>query len=166
MTSRYFSVIRFWSWVSSAHRWWPTLYDSIVSVTTSVYAINFSGPRTDPAATLKDNWTGPTESDEVWNDWVRVLMYNWNQFSAVSLTQKWCYVTSINTNWSTVSEAAVRTNSTKTDTSPSSIALAISLDELCNKATIWHWPARLYIKRIWRRLFEMRSDNRLLELIR
>ena len=35
------------------------------SFMSSMYAIHLSSPRTDPCGMLQDNWTGPTESDEV-----------------------------------------------------------------------------------------------------
>jgi len=73
------------------------------------------------------------------NDWVQTLKYDWNQLNTVSTTEKQFYKTGKSIEWSTVSNAALRSSNTSNETWPLSVrTLNILLyGRVQGEKTIW-----------------------------
>ena len=89
----------------------------------SVYEMNFTGPRTDPCGTPQVRTDHPVDA---LTSWVRSVRYNVNQSSAPSWTLNLSFSIVNKVAWSTVSNAALRSNIARAQTLSESTARKIS----------------------------------------
>ena len=102
----------------------------------SIYIENKIGPSTDPCGTPWLTLVCTDDSSLICTNWNRSAKYDLNQLRAVPLMQINCSSLCNKIAWSIVSNAALRSNRTRTDTNPWSEAIRRSLVTLARAVSV------------------------------